>query len=141
MGWDYQGDRKTKSGILVVSTGERVHAVDNARQDGEKGEGTSFDAASCTEVDEPIGTLEVSCWSKAYSGLSTGLCGVSWEGFLVCLGVCDKFDFSVSLEINGGPLHERPQINCAGHADINRERVETKNGVFTMWEIILFGIL
>ena len=46
--------KKTKSGILVVSVGERVYTVDNARQDGERGKGMSFDAASCTEVEELI---------------------------------------------------------------------------------------
>ena len=54
--------KEIKSKILVVGVGERLYAVDNARRDGERGEGTSFDAASCTEVEEPVGTLEVSCW-------------------------------------------------------------------------------
>ena len=43
--------KKTKSRILVVSVGERVHATDNARRGGERVEGTSFDVASCTEVE------------------------------------------------------------------------------------------
>ena len=73
MGWDYQGGQKIKSGILVFSVGKRVHAVDNACRDWERGEGTSFDVASCTEVEEPIVTLEISCWSKAYIALGEGL--------------------------------------------------------------------
>ena len=43
MGWDYQGSKKIKSRILVVNVGERLHAVNNARQYGERGKGTSFD--------------------------------------------------------------------------------------------------
>ena len=54
--------KKTKSGILVVSVDERVYAVDDVRRDRERGEGTSFDAASCTEVEEPTGTFGISCW-------------------------------------------------------------------------------
>ena len=46
--------KKIKSGTLVVCVGECVHAVDNACQDGERGKGASFDAASATEVKEPI---------------------------------------------------------------------------------------
>ena len=80
-GWDYQDGKKIKSRILVVSVGKRVHAVDNARWDRERGEGKSFDVASCTEVEEPIGTLKVSCCSEAYSGFCSGLHGVSCEGF------------------------------------------------------------
>ena len=53
---------------MVVSVGERVHAVDNAHWDGERDKDTLFDADSCTEVEEPIGTLEVYCWSEADSG-------------------------------------------------------------------------
>ena len=83
--------------ILVVSIGDRVYAVGNARWDGERNEGTSFDAASCTEVEEPVGTLDVSCWSEAYNGLCAGLRGVSSEVFSVCLGVCAEFDFAVFI--------------------------------------------
>ena len=54
-----------------------MYAVDNANRDRERGEGTLFDAASCTEVEEPVGTLEVSYWSEAYSGIFSVLCGVS----------------------------------------------------------------
>ena len=43
--------KKTRSVILVVRVGECVHAVDKARQDGERGKGTLFDAASCTKVE------------------------------------------------------------------------------------------
>ena len=39
-----------KSGVLVVGVGERVNAINNARRDGERGDGTSFYAASCAEV-------------------------------------------------------------------------------------------
>ena len=58
---------------MVVSIGKRVYAVDNMRWDGKRGEDTLFDAASCKEVEEPVGTLEVSCWSEAYSGLCAEL--------------------------------------------------------------------
>ena len=75
--------KKIKSGILVVSVIKRVYTVNNARQDRERGEGTLFDAAFCKEVEEPIGTLEVSCWSEAYSEFCAGLRGVLWEGFPV----------------------------------------------------------
>ena len=47
--------------------------VNNARQDRERGEGKSSDAASCTEVEEPVETLDVSCCSKAYSGFCAEL--------------------------------------------------------------------
>ena len=43
--------KKTKSRILVVSVSKRMYAVDNARQDGERVEGTFFDTVSCTEVE------------------------------------------------------------------------------------------
>ena len=56
-----------KSQILVVSVGERVNAINNARRYRERGEGTSFDAASYVEVEQPVGALEVSYWSKTYS--------------------------------------------------------------------------
>ena len=56
------------SGILVVGVGERVNAINNARQEGERGEGTPFDATSCAEVEEPVGTLDFSCWYETYSG-------------------------------------------------------------------------
>ena len=46
--------KKTKSGILVVSVGNPVHTVNNARRDRERGNGDLFYVASCTEVDEPI---------------------------------------------------------------------------------------
>ena len=36
-----------KSGILVVGVSERMNAINNARRDGERGEGTSFDAEYC----------------------------------------------------------------------------------------------
>ena len=36
--------KKIKIGILVVSVGKRIHAVNNACQDGERGKVTSFDA-------------------------------------------------------------------------------------------------
>ena len=140
MGWDFQGGKKIKSGILFVSVGERVHAVDSARWDGERGEGTLFDAAFCKEVEEPVGTLEVSCWYKAYSGFCAGLRGVLWEVFLFCAGVCAEFNFVVFIKVNGGPCHERPQRDCAGHAAIYWERVEPKNALSTMRKIILLFI-
>ena len=58
---------------MVVSIGKRVYAVDNMRWDGTRGEGTLFDAASCKEAEEPEITLEVSCWSEAYSGFCAEL--------------------------------------------------------------------
>ena len=53
--------KEIKSGGFVVCIGKRVNANNNARQDKEKGEGMSFDTASCAEVKESVGTLEVSC--------------------------------------------------------------------------------
>ena len=41
---------------MVVGVGKRVKAIDNARRDGERSEGTSFDAASCVDIEEPVGT-------------------------------------------------------------------------------------
>ena len=77
-----------------------------------------------------MGILEVSCWSEAYSGFCVGLSGVSGEVFFVCLGVCTKFDFSVFIKFSGGPCHDRPRGDRAGHAAIYWERVEPKNCVF-----------
>ena len=82
-------------GILLVSVDERVHAVDNACRDRERVKGTSFDVDSGTDIEQPIGTLEVSCLSEADSGFCVGLRGVVCKGFLVCLGVCAKFNFAV----------------------------------------------
>ena len=67
--WDWisKAVEEVKSGILVFEVGKRVNAINNARRYGERGEGTSFDAASCAEVEEPVGTLEFSCWSETYS--------------------------------------------------------------------------
>ena len=73
--WDRitQAVKKIKSRIMVVSVGECVHAVHNAFRDGERGKCTTFDVPSGTEVEEPIGTLEVPCWSEADSGFCAGL--------------------------------------------------------------------
>ena len=49
--------KEIKSRILVVGVGERVNAINNARRDGERGEGTSFDTAFCAEVEETVVTL------------------------------------------------------------------------------------
>ena len=95
-----------------------MYAVNNACQDGERGEGKLFYVESCTEVEEPVGTLEVSCWSNAYSGFCAGLRGVSWECFFVFLGLYAKFDFAVFIKINGGPCHWHPRRDRAGHAAI-----------------------
>ena len=76
-----------------------MNAIDNARRDGERGEGALFDVASCAEVEEPVGTLEVSCWSKAYSEFCALLPPVSWEGFFVCLGVCAEFYLQCLLKL------------------------------------------
>ena len=38
-----------KSGILVVGVSERMNAINNARRDGDRGDGTSFDVASCAD--------------------------------------------------------------------------------------------
>ena len=89
-----------------------------------------FDAESCTEVEEPVGTLEVSCWSEAYSGFCVGLSGFSWKGFLVCLVVCAEFDFVVFVEINGDSCHKRPRRDHAEHTAVYCERVEPKNCIF-----------
>ena len=53
---------------MAVGFGERVNAINNARQDVERVEGMSFDAESCAEVEESVGTLEVSCFYESYSG-------------------------------------------------------------------------
>ena len=58
-----------KSNILVFGIGKIVDAIDNAHWYGNRDEGTLFDAVSCAEVKEPVGKLEFSCWSKAYSRL------------------------------------------------------------------------
>ena len=91
------------------------------------GEVIMFDVASCTEVEEPVGTLEVSCWSEAYSGFCVGLRGFSWEGFFVCLGVCAEFDFLVFVKINGGSCHKRPHRDRAEHFAVYCERFDPKN--------------
>ena len=123
--WDRitQAVKKINIRILVVSVGERIHAVDNVCWDGERG-------ASGTEVEEPIGTLEVSCWSEADSGFCAGLHGVACKGFLVCRGVCAEFNFAVFLEFNVGPHHECSRRNRAGHAAIYGDLIEPENGVF-----------
>ena len=61
--WDVisKAVEEIKSRILIVGVGKRVNAINNARQDGERDEGTSFDVASCAEVEKPVETLEVSC--------------------------------------------------------------------------------
>ena len=69
--------KEIKSRILVVGVGECVKKINNARRDEERGEGTWFDAASRAEVEEPVGTLEVSCCSKEYNGFYTLLLQVS----------------------------------------------------------------
>ena len=117
-------------GILVVGVGERLKAINNACRDGERGKGTSFDEASCVEVEEPVGTLEVYCWSEAYSGFCVWLRWVSWEDCFVCLGVYAEFYFAVFAEIDGGPCHERPRGDRGGHATIYWERVDPKKCVF-----------
>ena len=48
----------------------------------------------------------------------------------MCLGVCAELNFAVFLEINDSARHECLWRNCAGHAAIYGERVETENGVF-----------
>ena len=78
-----QAVKKTKSRILVVSIGERVHAVDNVFQDGDTGKGKLFDSVSRTNFEEPRGTLEVSCWPESDSGFCAGLRGFAWKGLLV----------------------------------------------------------
>ena len=121
---------KSRFGILVVRVDKRMYAVGNACRDGERVEGEFFYAASCVEVEEPVGTLEVYCWSEAYIGFCAGFRGVSWEGFFVCLGVCAEFDFAVFFQINGGPCHERLRRDRAGHDAVYWERIDTKNCVF-----------
>ena len=130
--WDRitQVVKKIKIRILVVSVGERIHAVDNVCRDGERVKGTPFDTVSGKEVEEPIGTLEVSCWSEADIGFCAGLHGVACKVFLVCRGICAEFNFAVFLEVNGGPRHECSRRNCAGNAAIYGERIDPENGVF-----------
>ena len=106
-----------------------MHAVDNTCWDGERGKSTLFDAASSTDFEEPMVTLEVSCWSEADSWFCTGLRGVAWKGFFLCLNVCVEFNLAVFLEVNGGPCHECFWRNHAGHAAIDGACVETENGV------------
>ena len=52
------------------------------RRDGERGKVTLFDAASCTEVEEPIGTLEVSCWYYQIAGSVRDCVELRGKGFL-----------------------------------------------------------
>ena len=58
--WDgiSKAAKEIKSRILVVGVGERVNVINNACRYGKRGEGTPFDAASCAEVEELVGTLE-----------------------------------------------------------------------------------
>ena len=90
--------KKIKSRIMVVSVCKRVHAVDNARWYGERGKGTSFYVVSCTEVEEPEGTLEIYYWSEAYSRFCAGLCGVSWGVFLCALAYAPNSIFQCLLK-------------------------------------------
>ena len=134
---------KKNSRIMVVSLGKRMHTVNNARRDGDMGKGVLFIPASCKEVEEPMGTLEVSCWSEADSRFCAVFCGVAWKYFFVSLGVCAKLNFAVFFEINGGPCHERSRRNCAGHAAIYGGRVEPENSVshhagdHSVWEFFV----
>ena len=52
MGWDFQGSQISQEQDFGRRR-QRARAVDNARQDRERGDGTSFDTASCAEVEEP----------------------------------------------------------------------------------------
>ena len=67
--WDgiSKAAEEIKSGVLAVGVSECVNTINNACRDRERGDGTSFDVASCAEVEGPVGTLEVSCWSETYS--------------------------------------------------------------------------
>ena len=56
-----------RSRILVVGVSKRDNEISNVRPDRERGEGTSFDAASCAEFEEPVGTLEFSFFPETYS--------------------------------------------------------------------------
>ena len=45
------------------------------------------------------------------------------------LGVWAKLSFAVFCKTDSGPCHERPQGGCAGHAAVDKERVEPKHRV------------
>ena len=68
MGWDFQGgQRSQEQDCLVVGIGECMNTINNTRWYGEIGECTSFDVTSSAVVEKEVGTMEVSCWSEAYS--------------------------------------------------------------------------
>ena len=62
----------------------RMHAVNNACRDVESSKGKPFDTASGTEDEEPIGILEISCWSNAARGF---LGGTAWS-CVICISIC-----------------------------------------------------
>ena len=98
-----------------------------------------FDAASYTEVEEPMGTLEVSCWYEAYSGFCAGLRGVLWDFFSCALAYAPNSVLQCLLKsmvvpvmsIRGDIVQDMPLFNGSV--------LSKKTVFFTMREIILFG--
>ena len=94
---------------------------------------------ACTEVEEPIVTLKVSCWSKADSGFCAGLRGVLWKGFLSALAYAPNSIFQCLLKsmvvpimsVQGEIVQDIPLF--AGSA------LSHKTVFSTMQDIILFG--
>ena len=130
--------KEIKSSNLVVSVSKHVYAVDNTCRDGERGESTSFNMVSCTEVEEPLGPLEVSFWSEKYSVFCVGLRGVLWEVFSVWFGLCIEFGFVVFIKVNGGACNYSSRRDRTGHATIYWEHVEAKHCVFQHAGVFLF---
>ena len=97
------------------------------------------DSASYTEVEEPVETLEVSCWSEAYSRLCAGLRGVLWEGFFVCLGVCSEFYFQCLLKSMMVPVMSVRREIVQDVPLFTGSALSPKTAFSTMQEIILFG--
>ena len=139
--WDRinQVVKKNKGGILVVSVSKCVHAVNNACRDRNRGKGKPFDTASGTEAEEPIVTLEVSCWYEADSGFYTVLRKIAWKGFLCASAYAPNSILQCFLKsmvvpgmsVRGNNLQDMPLFTVSALSQ------ETEFSI--MREIILFG--
>ena len=117
-----------------------MYAVNNMRPGGERVEGTLFDEESCTDVEGPVGTVEVSCWCKAYIRFCAGLHGVSWDGFFVCLGVCAISILQCLLKSMVVPVMSVCGKIVQYMLLFTGSALSPKKAFPTMQEIILFGI-